>query len=246
MTNRIYQVPRLFLLSCLLFFAWLPVAYSQDGRLEAHIREEFQLLETSDSRPPYDLFERGMIGYYCLIAKGEVLQNSKLTLIDFRLSSNVRRMWVIDLSSRRVLFNVLVAHGRNTGEEYAQHFSNNKNSNQSSLGFYRTGEMYIGKHGLSLRLDGLEPGINDNARIRSIVIHGASYVSEDFIQQYGRLGRSFGCPAVSLSDHKKIIKTLTNKSLLFIYAVGETYDQNSRYSDRASALTGMDRTKSTE
>ena len=126
-------------------------------------------------------------------------------------------MWVIDLKTNKVLYYRLVAHGKNTGEEYAKNFSNIKNSNKSSVGFYLTGENYYGKHGLSLRLDGMEPGFNDKARDRAIVMHSAAYVSKDFSKNIGRLGRSFGCPAIAMKDHKEIIKGLAERSLLFIY-----------------------------
>src|SRR5699024_9246237 len=126
---------------------------------------------------------------YLLREKG-VIQKDILTLIDFSMSSNTKRLWVIDLATNTVLFQSLVAHGRNTGEEFASDFSNRNSSYQSSLGFYATGEIYQGKHGASLRLDGLERGVNDNARQRAVVIHGADYVSDSFIQKHKRLGRS--------------------------------------------------------
>jgi hypothetical protein len=111
-----------------------------------------------------------------LQTKGKIQKNI-LTLIDFSLSSNVKRLWIIDLNTKTVLFNSLVAHGRNTGNEFAASFSNKSESFKSSLGFYATGEVYQGKHGLSLRLDGLERGVNDNARARAVVMHGADYVA---------------------------------------------------------------------
>jgi hypothetical protein len=126
-------------------------------------------------------------------------------------------MWVIDLEKNIVLFQTLVAHGRNTGEEYAKEFSNQAESFKSSIGFYATGEIYKGKHGLSLKLDGLEKGLNDNARKRAVVIHGADYVSESFIKQNKRLGRSQGCPAVPVEMNEKIINAIKDKSCLFLY-----------------------------
>ena len=140
-----------------------------------------------------------------------------ITLIDFSKSSNEKRLWVIDMDTNVILFQTLVAHGRNTGEEFANAFSNQPESYQSSLGFYTTGEVYNGKHGLSLKLDGLEKGVNDKARDRAVVIHGASYVSDTFIKQNKRLGRSLGCPAIPVEMNDKIINVIKDKSCLFIY-----------------------------
>lgn len=171
--------------------------------------------------PNINTFTKAVEGFYKFKEKG-VVQKDFLTLIDFSLSSNVKRFWVIDMKNNTILFHSLVAHGRNTGNEFAQHFSNKSESHQSSLGFYTTAETYSGKHGYSLRLDGLEQGINSNARDRAIVIHGADYVSENFIQQHGRLGRSFGCPSLPNDISKKIIETIKDKSCLFVYYASNT------------------------
>jgi len=151
-----------------------------------------------------------------LKAKG-IIKKDILTLIDFSLSANSKRLWVIDLATKTILFQSLVAHGRNTGEEYANNFSNEAQSYKSSIGFYATGEVYIGKHGVSLRLDGLEKGINDNARSRGVVMHAANYVSASFIKNNKRLGRSQGCPAVPMNLSKALIGIIKDKSCLFIY-----------------------------
>lgn len=161
-------------------------------------------------------FSKALKGFYKLKEKG-LIKKDILTLIDFSLSSNVKRLWVIDLASKTILFQSLVAHGRNTGEEFANSFSNAANSFKSSLGFYATGEVYNGKHGLSLRLDGLEKGINDNARNRGVVMHAADYVSNSFVKNNKRLGRSQGCPAVPIALSKEIISIIKDKSCLFIY-----------------------------
>jgi hypothetical protein len=161
-------------------------------------------------------FLKALEGFYKLRSQGLVTKDI-LTLVDFSLSSNVKRLWVIDLATNTILFNSLVAHGRNTGEEYANNFSNSNESNMSSLGFYATGEIYNGKHGMSLKLDGLQKGLNDHARSRAVVMHGADYVSEDFIQHNHRLGRSLGCPAIPQALTGKIINVIKGKSCLFIY-----------------------------
>ena len=127
-----------------------------------------------------------------------------------------------------LLFNTLVAHGKNTGEEFARSFSNEPESHKSSLGFYTTKDTYQGEHGLSLKLEGKEPGFNDKAEARSIVMHGAGYVCDNFICQFGRLGRSFGCPSVPYGEHEQIINAIKGGSCLFIYYPDKKYLTASR------------------
>jgi hypothetical protein len=174
--------------------------------------------------PNLESFKEALKGFYLLKEKG-VIQKDILTLVDFSLSSNVKRLWVIDLSTNTILYNSLVAHGRNTGEEYANSFSNANSSFKSSLGFYLTGEIYKGKHGMSLKLDGLEKGINDNARERGVVMHSANYVSNSFIKCNKRLGRSQGCPAIPQESLNKIVNTIKNKSCLFIYHPSRSFKE---------------------
>lgn len=171
---------------------------------------------TISTLPKLESFTKALEGFYALKAKGQITKDI-LTLVDFSLSSNTKRLWVIDLSTKTILFHSLVAHGRNTGEEFANAFSNQSESFKSSLGFYATGEIYNGKHGKSLKLDGLERGVNDGARARGVVIHGADYVSESFIKNHSRLGRSQGCPALPVELTNDIIDTIKDKSCLFIY-----------------------------
>ena len=175
-----------------------------------------QLDANSFVLPSFDCFNLAINGFNLLKEKG-LIQKNILTVVDFSLSSNTKRLWVIDLEKNIVLFQTLVAHGRNTGEEFAKEFSNQAESFKSSIGFYATGEIYNGKHGSSLKLDGLEKGLNDNARERAVVIHGADYVSESFIKQNKRLGRSQGCPAIPVEMNAKIINVIKDKSCLFIY-----------------------------
>ena len=149
--------------------------------------------------------------------KHDSFSKNLITLVDFNKPSTAKRLYVIDLEKRSIVFNTFVAHGQGTGNNYAKHFSNKEGSHQSSLGLYKTSNTYYGKHGYSLKLKGLDAGINDNALNRAIVIHGADYVSEDFIKKHGRLGRSWGCPAVPKSLAKPIIDKIKNGSCLFIY-----------------------------
>ena len=173
--------------------------------------------------PPYDLFERALEGYVKLRHANKLSTKGILSLIDFRRSANEKRLWVINLNDKKLLYHSLTAHGRNSGEVFARSFSNVPNSNQSSLGFFVTGKTYIGKHGISLKLHGVEKGINDKAEARAIVMHGANYVSESYIEKYGRLGRSFGCPAVPMELHKKIIPEIANGTCLYIYYPDPSY-----------------------
>ena len=173
----------------------------------------------------YDIFNKAMIGY----SKIENIKKKNLVcIIDFSKTSTEKRFFVIDIEKKKLLYNCLVAHGKNSGENYAKHFSNKAQSLQSSLGFYLTAETYKGKHGYSLRLDGLEKGINDHAREREIVMHGADYVSPQFAAAHGRLGRSWGCPALPLNLSKEIIDLISNGCMLFIYATDAFYKENSK------------------
>ena len=175
-----------------------------------------QLNANNFSLPKLESFSKAMAGFYDLKSKGLIAKNM-ITVIDFSLSSNTKRLWVIDLTTNTILYNSLVAHGRNTGDEFAKSFSNAAESYKSSLGFYATGEIYNGKHGMSLKLDGLEKGVNDNARNRAVVMHGADYVADSFIKNNHRLGRSLGCPAIPVALTKEIVATIKGKSCLFIY-----------------------------
>lgn len=156
-------------------------------------------------------------GYYILKSKNLLKNDSILTIIDFSIPSTEQRFFVLDLKNLKVIKNSLVAHGMNSGENKAESFSNNRHSNQSSLGLFLTQETYEGKHGYSLRLDGMSRGLNDNARKRAIVIHGADYVSEDFIKENDRIGRSFGCPALPINLVEEIIDLIKEGSCLYIY-----------------------------
>ena len=174
--------------------------------------------------PNLESFKEALKGFYSLKQRG-LVQKDILTLVDFSLSSNVKRLWVIDLDTNTILYNSLVAHGRNTGEEFANSFSNANSSFKSSLGFYATGETYNGKHGMSLKLDGLEKGVNDNARERGVVMHAANYVSNSFIKSNKRLGRSQGCPAIPEESLKEIVNTIKDKSCLFIYHPSRSFEK---------------------
>jgi hypothetical protein len=153
----------------------------------------------------------------CAVSKGLATPSERLAVIDFARASTEPRLWVFDLHTPQLLYVEHVAHGRGSGEAQARQFSNREGSHQSSLGLFRTGETYVGGNGYSLRLDGLERGINDHARDRAIVVHGADYVDPLLALRQGRLGRSFGCPAVRTEVARPLIDSIKHGQLLFAY-----------------------------
>ena len=192
----------------------------------ADLYDAFSIKNTS--MPQLPVFEKAISGYMKLDEAGKV-SNPLLTVIDFNLSSTKKRMWILDMNSKRVLFNTYVAHGQGTGVEFAKKFSNIPNSHQSSLGFYVTGETYFGKNGLSLFIDGMEKGFNSKARERYVVIHGADYAEPEFIKRVGRLGRSYGCPAVPNKIAKNLIHKIKGKSVVYIHKDNRNYLDNSKF-----------------
>jgi hypothetical protein len=172
----------------------------------------------------YKAFQQAIVGYCKIKVKKPVL-----TLIDFSKASTEERLYVIDMEKKTVLFKSHVAHGKNSGGNYATSFSNERGSNQSSLGFFLTENTYQGKNGLSLIINGLEKGINDRAKMRAVVIHGADYANPKQAKILGRLGRSFGCPALPRGLAQPIINTIKDGSLLYIYSEShnEEYLKNS-------------------
>ncbi|WP_413110411.1 murein L,D-transpeptidase catalytic domain family protein [Thaumasiovibrio sp. DFM-14] len=166
-----------------------------------------------ENRLDYEVFENAVNAYNTLDGK----RSQYLSIIDYTKSSTEKRFFVIDMKEISVLFNTYVAHGKNSGSEFATRFSNTVNSKKTSLGVFITSSTYNGSNGYSLRLDGLSPGQNDNARDRYIVIHGANYAEESFIQQNGQLGRSWGCPAVPMTLARNIIDTIKNGSVVYAH-----------------------------
>jgi L,D-transpeptidase-like protein len=176
-----------------------------------------------------DLFAMALQAAATAVARGDVDNPGTLTVIDFSQPSTARRMWVYDLRARTLLFEDLVSHGRGSGMAMATSFSNQPESNRSSLGLYRTAETYVGKHGYSLRLDGLERGINDNARARAIVMHAADYVNERAAKAQGYLGRSLGCPALRPEISRQLIDAVKDGGLLFAYYPDPQWLRTSKY-----------------
>ena len=170
----------------------------------------------------WETFRKAWHGFARLNQEGFV-KNQMLTIADLSQPSCRKRLYIIDMLSKQLLINTLVAHGRNSGDVNAARFSNTPESLQSSLGFYITGDTYQGGNGYSMRLKGMEKGFNDQAENRAIVMHGAPYVNEDMAKKTGRIGRSWGCPAVSLKEHQQIINLVKNGSCLFVFAPEKQY-----------------------
>ncbi len=172
--------------------------------------------------------EYALKGFNYLQQKGILYNKDILSICDFSQSSKNKRLYVIDIENKKLMLNTYVAHGKNSGSEYANSFSNNPNSLKSSLGFYVTRSTYFGGHGLSLKIDGLEKGFNDKANTRNIVVHGSDYVGDNFVRSNNFCGRSYGCPAVPSQESLMVINTIKNGSCLFIYHPTQKYLKQSR------------------
>jgi len=198
---------------------------SFEASLTARYYDALDLASFGLSKP---VFNAALKGFNKLMAKGLLNKDSILTICDFSKSSREKRLYVLDLKNMKVLFNTFVAHGRGSGMDYARSFSNKPRSKKSSLGFYITEDTYFGSNGYSLRLSGVERGYNDKAESRAIVMHGADYVSENFANSTGHLGRSYGCPAIPMGEHKDIIDSVKNGSLIFLYYNDAKYLHSSK------------------
>ena len=205
---------------------------------DLELRSTYSALGAAQEGLRFETFAKAMTGYLNLKQAGKLAEGKQvLTVIDFDLPSTEKRLWVLDLAKHEILFHTLVAHGHNSGENEATNFSNTDQSNMSSLGFYATGSEYEGKHGHSLRLQGLDEGYNTNAAARSVVMHGADYVSEEFIKKNGRLGRSLGCPALPLDQYSQIIDAVNGGTCLFLNKSNVGY--TSRFLNKDVAIAAL-------
>ena len=200
--------------------AELRMVISQAVMLYSNMKLEKQGLDSK-------AFEYAWRGYYNLLKKGLIRKRTVLSICDFSQSCCSKRMYVIDVQHHKLLFRTYVAHGQNSGEEYATTFSNEPDSYKSSLGFYVTNKVYYGRNGLSLRLSGVDSGYNDLALKRNIVLHGSSYVGDKYMQNFGTLGTSLGCPALPSAISGRIIRAVRDGSCLFIYHPTQQYLENS-------------------
>lgn len=176
-----------------------------------------------------DVLNLALSAVQCGVAHGDIVAPPTLTVIDYSLPSTDPRLWVFDMRSGALMFKELVAHGKGTGDNMAEHFSDDMNSHQSSLGLFVARDTYVGHNGYSLRLDGLEPGFNSRAMDRAIVMHGAAYVNADFAAKQGRLGRSWGCPALSQAVAHKVIDTVRGGGVVFSYYPDQKWLKTSHF-----------------
>jgi hypothetical protein len=205
-----------------------PAVKSADSAvLITSYRSIYDSLHLAGSGLSKQAYELAQSGFRKMKMQGRLSNDSVLSIVDFSQSSDKKRLYVLDLKNYKVLFNTLVAHGKKSGKLWAQSFSNRPSSYKSSIGFYLTGHPYDGSNGYSLKLNGLEKGFNNNAGRRAIVLHGADYVCESYINGQGYIGRSEGCPAVPVKVAKDIINTIKDGSCLFIYHADKIYRQRS-------------------
>lgn len=206
----------------------------KNSNFQMSLLKLYEDLDLEKQGMPLKTFDEAVMGYLNLKNAGLLSNKQLLSIVDFDKPSTEKRFWVIDLKKKKVLYHTYVTHGKNTGDNMAEQFSNVNDSNQSSLGFYVTSETYFGKHGLSLKLEGMDEKFNSNAEMRNIVMHGADYATEDFIKQQGRLGRSQGCPALPMGEHLEIIEKVRDRTTLFIHASKQAY--NSRFLNQETAM----------
>ncbi len=210
----------IFILIPLLNKARVPETKSGDALNE----DVYTIVDLEDTGLSRDVFDLAIKGLTKLESEGKLNNSNIITIADYSQSSNRKRLYVIDLKNKKLLFNTYVAHGRNTGDEYAKSFSNKEGSYKSSLGFYVTENPIVGSHtGFALQIDGVEKGFNDHAVQRAIIIHAAEYATENFIKKYGRLGRSYGCPSVPPEMNKPIIDAIKGGTCLFLYNPNKDY-----------------------
>lgn len=212
-----------------------PLSVAREDRFSTPAADDCRRLYEAmqlENRVNYAVFEQALAGYRRIRDRRKEI----LTLIDFSKPSTEERLFVLDLKQEKVVFTSVVSHGKNSGGVYATSFSNENGSHKSSLGFYLTENTYQGRNGYSLVLNGLEKGINDRAKERAIVVHGAAYSNPSVAASSGRLGRSFGCPALPVALCRPIINTIKEGSVLYIYAKDETYLSQSEFISEPPSL----------
>ncbi len=229
----------------LLSISWLPLQEQKDKESPYHhtailpsvvkknpptedISLLYSILKLEQKGLSKQAFEYACKGYRRLLKKQIISKEGYLVICDFSQSSNNKRLYLVDMVNNEVVLNTYVAHGRKSGGEYATRFSNKLQSLQSSLGFYVTQNTYYGEHGLSLRMKGLEPGYNDKAYRRRVVVHGADYIGDPWLEKNNYMGRSYGCPAIPDNESNFLINTIKNGSCIFIYHPSKTYLKGSK------------------
>ena len=207
------------ILTCTVFFISLLPSFSFAALNTPAINTQ-KIIANASSLSPSAL-HAAVSAYQWATAHGYVKNPNVLTIIDFTQPSNTKRAWLIDLKNSTVIMNFYTTHGKNSGLDYANSFSNRPSSNETSLGVYTTLNAYYGKHGLSERLQGLEPGINSNALSRAVVVHPAAYASPAYIKANGRAGRSWGCFGISPDESSEFVNATKNGSVIYAYAQPE-------------------------
>lgn len=199
------------------------------SKSSAWVEEKLLALKTSATNIDTDILRLSLIAYQKAEKGGVAMKQQLLTVIDYSKPSTAKRLWVFDLKNNKTIFNTWVSHGRNSGGIIPYSFSNTIGSLKSSIGVFLTDAAYYGSRGYSMRIKGLERGINDNVYERHVVLHGAAYINADTIRKYGQVGRSWGCPAVSTSLVRPLINTIKDKSLLFVYYPDKNWLKRSRF-----------------
>jgi hypothetical protein len=241
--KNLFMMKKIFFISCVCFGAFASMAPGNSA-LGSGDKKFSSLLPSISSEAPAvgkwidsvystihldsfgltkDIFYYACKGYQYLLNENKLQNTSLLTICDYS-----KRLYVIDLKEGKLIFNTYVSHGKKSGDEYATSFSNHLDSHKSSLGFMVTGETYRGKKGYSMHLDGMEAGINNNVRLRDIVMHGSNYVNAKRADEGNSMGRSFGCPAVSYAENRKIIDKIKNGTCFFVYADDKLYTSSSK------------------
>ncbi len=224
------------------FPSLLPSASDESPEVAKWIDSAYTTMNLDSFGLNKNVFFYACKGYKYLLSQNRLGNQSLLTICDYSQSSRNKRLYVIDMSQYKVLFNTYVSHGKNSGGEYATSFSNRPETHKSSLGFAITGDTYRGKAGYSLQLDGMEKGFNDKVKSRNIVMHGSFYVNEQRADEGNSIGRSYGCPAIPYELHKKIIDAIKEGSCIFMYANDKFYTStskilNARFNWQVSPLT---------
>lgn len=222
MKNFIYKVLVVIMLGACSLFIMINIP---GVKITSSLDAEAALLSSRTQNLDPHILKLGLMAYNNAVKKG-LTQSKILTIVDFSKPSSQPRFWVINLKNHQVLFYELVAHGKGSGEAQAVSFSDSPGSNKSSLGLYRTDETYDGKHGYSLKLEGLDQGLNTHVRARAVVVHSAEYVSPEVVKERGRLGRSNGCLALDPAVTKPVIDTIKNGSLIFVYGNSASLKQS--------------------
>lgn len=202
---------------------------------ENHLKDLYRACDLDRNDLSFQTFKLGMIGYYNLLKKSKLKRTGILSIVDYDKPSSEERLYIIDLKGKRLLDRLLVAHGQRSGWNYAKEFSDTPQSHQTSLGFYKTAETYSGKYGYSLRLDGFEKGFNAKARSRAVVMHGAGYVSRDYLKQHGRLGRSWGCLTLTMEESEKTIRKIKGGTCIYVHGPSKDYQKKSKLLDVEAA-----------